>query len=147
MKIIILPLLITVLCGGCATRSKVGQFTTDAAVTAGAAYAGYKLSDNNPAIGLASGLGALGIKRIFESKADKERQKELQEAFNRGRGQSAAESYAAIQNTQRDGFSESEYAPQENTTDNTLTVPIVAPERVINGVRVRETQEFITLTK
>jgi hypothetical protein len=147
MKKLLLPLLIIALASGCSTRSNVGRYTTDAAVTAGAAYAGYKLSNNNPAIGLAAGLGALGIKRIMENKADEEQRKELEAAFNRGRGQAAAEGYAAIQNTQRDGFSESLYSESRESAPDTLTVPIVAPERVINGVRVRETQEFITLTK
>lgn len=141
----ILPILSAAsLLAGCATKGPVTQYAGDAATVAAAGTAGYVLSDKNAPVAAGSAVVALGVKRFMDSKADKQRVAELDEAYKRGMAQAAKATDQAIQNAQRDGFSEQASTAQAETQEVTR-LPITAPARVINGVRINPSQEIITL--
>lgn len=131
----------------------VGCSSTQVARTAGdvgAAGIGYVAGDQlsrdskqNKVIAFGSGAVALGLKRFVDNRSDKKRMEELDEAFKRGMAQDAKVSYLAIQNSQRLGSPENEAAdaPLQLTA-----VPIAAPARTINGVRVNPTVETIYIS-
>ena len=130
----------------CASQSPVTRFAGDAATVTAAGAAGYQASDKNAAVAAGSAVAALGVKRFIESRSDKARIAELDEAYRRGMSQAAKTADMAIQNAQRDGFPE-QPAQADLPPEEVLRLPITAPERVINGVRIKATQEVVTLPK
>lgn len=74
------------------------------------------------------------------------KQADADAAYKRGMAQSAKLAYDAIQNSQRNGIPEEQSAatPQH---DEVLRLPITAPARVINGVRINPSQEILTIQK
>jgi hypothetical protein len=142
-------LLLTVLLSGCATQSKTGQFVADAATVTGAGAVGYVASDGNAPIAAGSAVVALGVKKFMDSSRERARMAELDAAYKSGMAQAAKRADTAIQNAQKDGMPEQAALAAAPTQEETeaLRVPITAPERVINGVRINASQEIITLPK
>lgn len=130
---------------GCRTHSTAGRTITDAATIVAAGAAGYAASDKDPVVAAGSAVAALGVKRFMESKADKERMEELDQAYKRGLAQQAKVADAAIQKVQSTGRPEAALA--ETDEDKPVAqIPVTLPERVINGVRVNATQEMVPVT-
>jgi hypothetical protein len=143
---LIFALVVTAAGLGCSTQSQVSRTAGDV----GAAGLGYvagdqlsKDSKQNKTIAFGSGAVAVGLKRFVENRSDKKRMEELDEAFKRGMAQDAKMSYLAIQNSQRLGSSPADAAdaPLQLTA-----IPISAPARTINGVRVNPTVETIYIS-
>jgi hypothetical protein len=128
----------------CTTQSQVGRYVGDVGAVGVGYVAGDQLSNGNKAVAFGSGAVALGLKRFVENKSDQKRMSDLDEAFKRGMAQDAKLSYLAIQNSQKLGTKEEDAA-----TDNQLqlsAIPISAPARTINGVRINPTVETIYIT-
>ena len=63
-------------------------------------------------------------------------------AYERGRAQNAQLTYDAIQNAQKNGR-----APEaRDAAADAVEIPITAPERTINGVRINASTEFIRIS-
>lgn len=145
MKNLLAVLLSASLLTGCASQGPVTKYAGDAATVAGAGAVGYYASDKNVPVAAGSAVVALGVKRFMDSKAEKQRVAELDEAYKRGMAQAAKTADAAIQNAQKDGFPETSPTAQQAETQEVIRLPITAPARVINGVRINPSQEVITL--
>lgn len=130
--------------GGCATQSQTGRFAGDVVASGAGFVAGDQLSGGNKAVAFGSGAVALGLKRLVENANDKKRMAELDAAYQRGMAQEAKLSYLAIQNSQRLGTPE---PAAMNEAAATLTaIPISAPARTINGVKINPTVESVYIT-
>jgi hypothetical protein len=130
--------------GGCATQSQTGRFAGDVVASGAGFVGGDQLSGGNKAVAFGSGAVALGLKRLVENANDKKRMAELDAAYQRGMAQEAKLSYLAIQNSQRLGTPE---PAAMNEAAATLTaIPISAPARTINGVKINPTVESVYIT-
>jgi hypothetical protein len=128
--------------GGCAS-TQIARTSEDLVAASIGYVAGDQLSKDskqNKVIAFGSGAVALGLKRFVDSRSDKKRMDELDQAFKRGMAQDAKVSYLAIQNSQRLGHSADEAAEAALPL---TAIPIAAPARTINGVRVNPTVETI----
>ena len=136
-----LILLATVLLTGCAS-TRTARLGTDAlAAGAGGVVAG-KLSGGNPYWTLAGGLAGLGATEWARSASNADEQERLALAYERGRAQNAQLTYDAIQNAQKNGR-----APEaRDAAADAVEIPITAPERTINGVRINASTEFIRIS-
>ena len=100
------------------------------------------LSHGNPYWTLAGGVAALGAAEWARSATSVEEQQRLALAYERGKAQNAQLTYDAIQNAQRNGRGSA--APVD---EKALEIPITAPERTINGVKINASTEFIRISK
>lgn len=139
MKAIIVSLAAALTFAGCANQSPTEQFVGDAAVTGGAAAVGYKVSNGNPVATVGAGIAGLGLKRLADTQAQKKRDKELKEAEDRGYAQAMKSNYWKHQDAQSQNTTEPNNGPAKTK------LPIAAPERVVNGVIVNPTTEYIAV--
>lgn len=130
---------LTVLASGCASGPTARVGADVLAAGAGGVVAN-SLSHGNPYWTLAGGVAALGAAEWARNAASAEEQQRLALAYERGKAQSAQLTYDAIQNAQRNGR-----GPAEATND-ALEIPITAPERTINGVKINASTEFIRIS-
>lgn len=100
----------------------------------------HSLSHGNPYWTVAGGVAALGAAEWARAAASAGEQERLALAYERGRAQNAQLTYDAIQNAQRNGRADAEPA------NNALEIPITAPERTINGVKINASTEFIRIS-
>ena len=136
-----LILLATVLLTGCAS-TRTARLGTDALAAGAGGVVADKLSGGNPYWTLAGGLAALGGAEWARSASNADEQERLALAYERGRAQNAQLTYDAIQNAQKSGR-----APEtRDVADTALEIPITAPERTINGVRINGSTEFIRIS-
>jgi hypothetical protein len=128
----------------CSSRKPVSSFAGDAAVVGGATALGWELSGKKPGVAIASGVVALGVKTLADHAADKQLQQAENEAYLRGVAQNAKQTYDAIQNSQKTSLDTT--TTTEENAPKKIAVPITAPERTINGVKVNVSQEVIYIT-
>lgn len=128
------------LLSGCAS-SQTARLGTDVLAAGAGGVIADKLSGGNPYWTLGGGVAALGVTEWARSASNADQQKELALAYERGMAQNAQATYDAIQNAQKNGRA-------AGTLDRGqyLEVPITAPERVINGVKVNASTEYVRIS-
>ena len=136
-----LPLLAaaTVLLAGCAS-SGTARIGTDVLAAGAGGVIADKLSNGNPYWTLAGGVAALGAAEWAHSATSSDDQKQLALAYDRGKAQNAQTTYDAIQNVQKSGR-----RPSVTNADY-VEIPIVAPARTINGVKIDASTEYIRIS-
>jgi hypothetical protein len=134
-------LLLTMLLAGCASN-RTARLGTDVLAAGAAGVLADRASGGNPYLTLAGGVAALGAAEWARGVAEADEQQRLALAYERGRAQNAQLTYDAIQNAQRNG------RPPDAATeqDDGMEIPITAPERTINGVRINASTEFIRIS-
>lgn len=136
-----LILLTSVLLTGCAS-TQTARLGTDVLAAGAGSVVADRISDGNPYWTLAGGLAALGGAEWARGASNADERQRLALAYERGRAQNAQITYDAIQNAQRNGR-----APDASgAADDSLEVPITAPERTINGVRINASTEYIRIS-
>ena len=126
---------------GCAS-TRTARLGTDVLAAGAAGVVADRLSGGNPYWTLASGLAALGGAEWARGASNADEGQRLALAYERGRAQNAQLTYDAIQNAQRNGR-----APEARDADGDgLEIPITAPERTINGVRINASTEYIRIS-
>ena len=124
---------------GCAT-SQTARIGTDVLAAGAGGIIADKLSNGNPYWTLAGGVAALGAAEWAHSAASSDDQKQLALAYERGQAQNAQTTYDAIQNVQKSGR-----RPSVTNADY-VEIPIVAPARTINGVKIDASTEYIRIS-
>lgn len=127
---------------GCASRSKAARITNDVLAAGAGAVVGDKASGGNPYWTAAGAVGAVAAERLASDAIDEDRQKELARAFERGKAQNAQATYHAIQNAQKVPTP----PPSRADGDDSMEIPITVPERVINGVKMNSSTEYVRIT-
>lgn len=123
---------------GCA--SQAARLGTDALAAGAGGVIANKISGGNPYWTLAGGVAALGATEWARSASNAEDQKQLALAYERGRAQGAQATYDAIQNVQKHG------RDLARDADTSVLVPITAPARTINGVKIDPSTEYIRIS-
>lgn len=131
---------IAILFAGCQSGTATRVATDVLAAGAGGVIAA-KASDNNPYVTLAGGVAALGLAEFAQAANDKKQREALAIAYEQGRSQNAQVAYDAIQNAQRNGRREGDQ------TETYSEIPVVIPEHYQNGVRIRQTVEYVPVSK
>lgn len=139
MKFIAL-LALTLLFTGCISRQKASRTASATVATAGAAALGYIASDGNVAATIGAGAAGLAAQSYAAHIQDKDHRAEVQTAFAAGEAKATRDLYDAIQNNQ----SQPTAQPETSESDATY-LPIAAPRRLVNGVIVEPTVEYIRL--
>lgn len=136
-----LILLVSVLLTGCAS-TQTARLGTDVLAAGAVGVVADRLSGGNPYWTLAGGLAALGGAEWARGASNADEGQRLALAYERGRAQNAQLTYDAIQNAQKNGR-----APDAaDNADDSMEIPITAPERTINGVRINASTEFIRIS-
>lgn len=129
---------------GCASNSsRVSSTAGDALAVAAGSAAAYSLSDQNAAVGVAGGVAALGIKRYADYVADNKRREEIQKAYDTAHARATRELYDAIQRQQSEPTAESDAVA--TVTDESTYLPVVLPERVVNGAVIEPSLEYVRI--
>lgn len=136
---ILLLVALTAIWAGC-TSGPTARVGTDVFAAGAGGVVANTLSHGNPYWTLAGGVAALGATEWARSAAGADEQQRLALAYERGKAQNAQLTYDAIQNAQRNGRGSA--AP----ADEALEIPITAPERTINGVKINASTEFIRIS-
>lgn len=131
-------LLVVFLLAGCQSAPRVALGTT--AATAGSITAN-KASGGNPYWTAAGGLAGYFIADAVQGAQDKTQQQALALAYERGRAQSAQQTYDILQNTQK-----TDRPGATNDAKSYAEIPIVVPKRSINGVILNESVEYVRLS-
>ncbi len=131
--------LMTVFLTGCASQ-QVGRIGTDVLAAGAGGMIADKISGGNPYWTLGGGVVALGAAEWAHSASDAGAQKQLALAYERGKAQNAEATYDAIQNVQKTG------RHPEATSADYRDIPIVAPARTINGVKIEPSTEYIRIS-
>jgi hypothetical protein len=136
-----LPLLAAAaaLLAGCAS-TQTARIGTDVLAAGAGGLIADKISGGNPYWTLAGGVAALGAAEWAHSAVSSDDQKQLALAYDRGKAQNAQTTYDAIQNVQKNGRK-----PGASSADY-LEIPIVAPARTINGVKIDASTEYIRIS-
>ena len=129
------------LLGGCATTQTARVGADVLAAGAGGLIAD-KISNGNPYWTLGGGVAALGAAEWAHSAMASDGQKQLALAYERGQAQNAQATYDAIQNAQKNGRSPG----TGGDAGHYLEIPITAPERTINGVKIEASTEYIRVS-
>ena len=137
-KILILTAGVALL-AGCAS-TKTAEIGTDLLAAGAGGVIADKISHGNPYWTLAGGVLGLGAAEWARSASNSDQQKQFAMAYDRGKAQNAQLTYDAIQNAQKNGRSASA------GSDNYLEIPITAPMRTINGVKINASTEFIRVS-
>jgi hypothetical protein len=127
------------LVGGCAS-TKTAEIGTDVLAAGAGGVIADQISHGNPYWTLAGGVLGLGAAEWAHSAVTNDQQKQLALAFDRGKAQNAQLTYDAIQNAQKTGRAAGA-AP-----DNSVEIPITAPVRTINGVKINASTEYIRVS-
>ncbi|HWA09506.1 MAG TPA: hypothetical protein VG838_08665 [Opitutaceae bacterium] len=127
------------LLAGCAS-TKTAEIGTDLLAAGAGGVIADKTSHGNPYWTLAGGVAGLGAAEWARSTSNSDQQKQLGLAYDRGKAQNAQLTYDAIQNAQKDGRNASA------SGDDYLEIPITAPVRTINGVKINASNEFIRVS-
>jgi hypothetical protein len=128
-----------VLLVGCAS-TQTARIGTDVLAAGAGGLIADKLSGGNPYWTLAGGVAALGAAEWAHSAVSSDDQKQLALAYERGKAQNAQTTYDAIQNVQKSGR-----RPSATNADY-VEVPIVAPARTVNGVKIDASTEYIRIS-
>jgi len=128
------------LLSGCAS-SQTARLGTDVLSAGAGGVIADKLSGGNPYWTLGGGVAALGATEWARSASNSDQQKELALAYERGMAQNAQATYDAIQNSQKNGRTVGALDKGQY-----LEVPITAPERVINGVKINASTEYVRIS-
>jgi hypothetical protein len=136
-----IPILIVgcALLAGCAT-SKTAEIGTDVLAAGAGGVIADQISHGNPYWTLAGGVVGLGAAEWAHSAYTSDQQKQLALAYDRGKAQNAQITYDAIQNAQKNGRSPA------TAGENYLEIPITAPARTINGVKINPSTEYIRVS-
>jgi hypothetical protein len=134
-------LLASALLAGCAS-TPTARIGTDALAAGAGGLIADRISKGNPYWTLGGGVAALGAAEWARSASSSDERKELALAFDRGRAQNAQSTYDAIQNAQRNGRSPG----AGGEVGRYLEIPITAPERMINGVKIEASTEYIRVS-
>jgi len=136
-----LPLLAVAaaLLAGCAS-TETARIGTDVLAAGAGGLIANKISGGNPYWTLAGGVAALGAAEWAHGAASSDEQKQLALAYDRGKAQNAQATYDAIQNVQKSGR-----RPRASGTAY-VDIPIVAPKRTINGVKIDASTEYIRIS-
>ena len=126
---------------GCASTQTARLGTDVLAAGAGGVIAD-KISGGNPYWTLAGGVAGLGAAEWARSASNSEDQKQLALAYERGRAQDAQVTYDAIQNVQKHGRSPG----ASGGSGKYVEIPITAPARTINGVKIDPSTEYIRIS-
>lgn len=127
------------LLAGCAS-STTARIGTDVLAAGAGGVIADKISGGNPYWTLAGGVAALGAAEWAHSAVSSNDQKQLALAYDRGRTQNAEATYDAIQNVQKSG------RRPEAGVANYIEVPIVAPARTINGLKIDASTEYVRIS-
>lgn len=125
---------------GCA--SQTARIGTDVLAAGAGGVIADKISGGNPYWTLAGGVAALGAAEWAHSASNSDQQKQLALAYERGRAQDAQVTYDAIQNAQKHGRS----AGKGGDPGQYVEIPITAPARTINGVKIDPSTEYIRIS-
>ena len=126
---------------GCAS-TQTARIGTDVLAAGAGGLIADKISKGNPYWTLAGGVAALGAAEWAHSATASDEQKQLALSYDRGRAQNAQTTYDAIQNAQKKGRS-----PETGgEAGHYLEIPITAPERTINGVKIDASTEYIRIS-
>ncbi len=136
---ILLLLGVSLLSAGCAS-SGAARLGTDVVAAGAGGVVADKLSNGNPYWTLGGGVAALGLAEWARTATESDKAKELALAFERGKAQNAQSTYDAIQNAQKQGRKESA------ANLRYMEIPITAPERTINGVRISASTEYVRIS-
>jgi hypothetical protein len=131
----------SVLLSGCAS-TQTARIGTDALAAGAGGLIADKISKGNPYWTLAGGVGALGAAEWAHTVSSSAEGTQLALAYDRGRAQNAQATYEAIQNAQKNGRSSGSAAEAAHYVE----IPITAPERTINGVKIDATTEYIRIS-
>jgi hypothetical protein len=134
-------LLASTLLTGCAS-TQTARIGTDVLAAGAGGLIADKISKGNPYWTLAGGVAALGAAEWAHSASASDDQKLLALAYERGQAQNAQTTYDAIQNVQKNGRSPG----TGNEAGHYLEIPITAPERTINGVKIDASTEYIRIS-
>ncbi|OAM91919.1 hypothetical protein AW736_26425 [Termitidicoccus mucosus] len=138
----LIPALLAAALAGCQS-SQVNRLVNTTFAGAAGGLTANQLSNGNPYWTLAGGVTAIGISEYARTQDEKRKQEELALAYEQGRAQNAHVTYAAIQNAQQNGF---EAGARTQPEDNSIEIPFAAPARVINGVKINPTTEYIKVS-
>ncbi len=135
------PLPLALLLAGCQSAPRLALDTTAAA--AGSITA-HQASAGNPYWTAAGGLAGYLLADAAQNLQDKNQQQALALAFERGRAQSAQQSYDAIQNAQKSD----RLSPSALTvaSGRYTEIPLLVPQRSINGVILNQSVEYIRVS-
>jgi hypothetical protein len=128
-----------VLLAGCAS-TQTARIGTDVLAAGAGGLIADKISGGNPYWTLAGGVAALGAAEWAHSAVSSDDQKQLALAYERGKAQNAQTTYDAIQNVQKSGR-----RPSATNADY-VEIPIVAPARTVNGVKIDASTEYIRIS-
>lgn len=133
--------LASALLAGCAS-TQTARVGTDVLVAGAGGLIADKISGGNPYWTLAGGVAALGASEWAHRASDANEQKQLALAYERGRAQDAQVTYDAIQNAQKNGRSPG----SSGESGRPVEIPISAPARTINGVKIDPSTEYIRIS-
>ena len=125
---------------GCQSAPRVALDTTGAVAGSVAAN---KVSGGSPYWTAAGGLAGYLLADATQNLHDKSQQQALALAYERGRAQSAQQTYDVIQNTQK---TERAPAATAGASPGYIEIPLVVPKRSINGVILNESVEYIRVS-
>lgn len=131
-------ILSTVLLAGCITR-KTAETADTLLTTAAASTVGYVASDGNAAVAAGAGLTALAAKQYASNIRDKKQREEIAKAYAAGEAKATRDLYEAIQHNQAVDTEK----PTNTEPDDATALPITAPRRVVNGVIIEPSVEYI----
>jgi len=137
---VLVPLWLLLTLTGCQALPRVVVDTTAAA--AGAVVA-KEASHGNPYWTAGGGLAGYLLADTALSSQDKTHQEALALAYERGRSQSAQQTYDAIQNAQK---TDRRPAGASGRGPGYVEIPIVVPARSINGVLLNASVEYVRVS-
>jgi hypothetical protein len=139
-KFVIILSALTALFSGCTTGGTVARVGTDVVAAGAGTVIADKLSNGNPYWTAAGAVAGLALAEGGQALVRNQQQKDLALAYERGKAQNAELAYDAIQNAQKDGRTALIPADADS-----IEVPITAPARQINGVKINPTAEYIKI--
>lgn len=137
----LLPAVALIFLTGCISRPGAANTAKTGLAAAAGAAAGYALSDGELGATLGGAAAAGAAQAYANNISDKKQRADVARAYAAGEAKATRDLYEAIQRNQSvDTVDES---ADEDT--NAVYLPIAAPPRIVNGVRVEGSIEYIRI--
>jgi hypothetical protein len=127
---------------GCySSKSASSRTLGDTIAAASGAALGYVASDGNKAATLGGAVAGVAAKRYADDVRDKEEKKKLQGAYDAAHAEATRQLYDATQHLQAQSTE-----PAAAEPDDAVYLPTQIPERMVNGVILEPTTEYIRIS-